>query len=82
MFGRLFSFAIGICSYNFYSFYRAFHDTSFEKKNKILSFVCPEIFAKQTMLQTFWDTWYFMVFNILTITLSFLNEIQNLFLPK
>jgi hypothetical protein len=29
------------------------------------------------MLQTFWETEYFTVFNILTITPSFLNEIQN-----
>jgi len=37
----------GICSY---SFCRAFPDVSFEKIIKILSFVCAELFAKETVL--------------------------------
>jgi len=70
---------IGFCSY---SFCRAFHSASFERKTKISSLVCAKIFSKQTMLQTFWYNRYFTVFYILTIILSFLNEIQNAFFTK
>jgi hypothetical protein len=44
IFGRLFCFQIGICSY---SFCIAFDGASFEKKIKILSFSQAEIHAKQ-----------------------------------
>jgi hypothetical protein len=63
---------IEICFYNFCS---TFHDTSFEKKPEVLAFVCAEIYTKQFMLLTFQN----MVFNILTIKLSVLHEIQIFF---
>jgi hypothetical protein len=45
---------------------KAFQGASFEKKIKILSFICTEIFT--------------IVFNILTINSSFLYEIQCFFI--
>ena len=50
MFGRLFYFAISICLYNFYSFYRTFDGASFEKKIKVLAFLLDEIHAKYKSL--------------------------------
>ena len=37
---------------------REFDDASFEKKIKVISFVCAEIYAKYAMLQTLRDTRY------------------------
>jgi hypothetical protein len=47
---KTFSYAIGVC---WYGLYRALHGESSERRAKILSFICEEIFAKQTILQIF-----------------------------